>query len=143
MDDAIVVVEAVEHNIEQGMSPKDASLRAMQQVTGPIVATTLILVAVFVPTAFIPGITGRMFQQFALTIAVSVVISSVNALSLSPALSALLLRPRSEVRGPLGRFFRGFNSAFDRFTNSYVDYCRFFIRRSGLSMGVRWRKSLR
>ena len=136
VDDAIVVVEAVEHNIEQGMSSKDAALRAMQQVTGPIVATTLILVAVFVPTAFIPGITGRMFQQFALTIAVSVVISSVNALSLSPALSALLLRPRSEVRGPLGRFFRGFNSAFDRFTNGYVDYCRFFIRRSGLSMGV-------
>jgi HAE1 family hydrophobic/amphiphilic exporter-1 len=136
VDDAIVVVEAVEHNIEQGMSSKDAALRAMEQVTGPIVATTLILVAVFVPTAFIPGITGRMFQQFALTISVSVVISSFNALTLSPALSALLLRPRTEVRGPLGSFFRGFNSAFDRFTNGYVGYCRFFIRRSGLSMGI-------
>jgi HAE1 family hydrophobic/amphiphilic exporter-1 len=136
VDDAIVVVEAVEHNIEQGMSSKDAALRAMEQVTGPIVATTLILVAVFVPTAFIPGITGRMFQQFALTISVSVVISSFNALTLSPALSALLLRPRTPVRGPLGSFFRGFNRVFDRFTNGYVDYCRFFIRRSGLSMGV-------
>ena len=86
VDDAIVVVEAVERNIENGMSPKDAALRAMEQVTSPIVATTLILVAVFLPTAFIPGITGSLYQQFAVTIAVSVVLSSINALTLSPAL---------------------------------------------------------
>ena len=103
VDDAIVVVEAVEHHIEQGMSPRDATLKAMEQVSGPVVAIALILAAVFVPTAFIPGITGRLYQQFAVTIAISVVISAFNALSFSPALSALLLRPRKEARGPLGR----------------------------------------
>ena len=103
VDDAIVVVEAVEHHIEQGLSPRDAAFKAMEQVSGPVVAIALILAAVFVPTAFIPGITGRMYQQFAVTIAVSVLISAFNALTLSPALSALLLRPRRETRGPLGR----------------------------------------
>src|SRR2546421_193820 len=107
VDDAIVVVEAVEHHIEQGLSPRDAAFKAMEQVSGPVVAIALILAAVFVPTAFIPGITGRMYQQFAVTIAVSVLISAFNALTLSPALSALLLRPRREMRGPLGVFFRG------------------------------------
>ncbi|MEN8184519.1 MAG: efflux RND transporter permease subunit, partial [Myxococcota bacterium] len=134
VDDAIVVVEAVEHNIAQGMSSRDAALRAMEQVTGPIIATTLILVAVFVPTGFIPGITGRMYQQFALTIAVSVVFSSFNALTLSPALSALLLRPRTEMRGPLGTFFNGFNRVFDRATDGYVRWCHLAIRRAGFSM---------
>jgi len=114
VDDAIVVVEAVEHHIEQGLSPRDATLKAMEEVSGPVVAIALILVAVFVPTAFIPGITGRMYQQFAVTIAVSVVISAFNALTLSPALSALLLRPRRPMRGPLGAFFRGFNQVFGR-----------------------------
>ena len=94
VDDAIVVVEAVEHHIEQGMLPKAATLKAMEEVSGPVVAIALILAAVFLPTAFIPGITGRLYQQFAVTIAVSVIISAFNALTLSPALSALLLRPR-------------------------------------------------
>jgi HAE1 family hydrophobic/amphiphilic exporter-1 len=120
VDDAIVVVEAVEHHIEQGLSPRDAAFKAMEQVSGPVVAIALILAAVFVPTAFIPGITGRMYQQFAVTIAVSVLISAFNALTLSPALSALLLRPRREMRGPLGVFFRGFNRMFARATDGYV-----------------------
>src|ERR1700722_4139790 len=106
VDDAIVVVEAVEHHIEHGMSPKDAALRAMEEVSGPVIAIALILAAVFIPTAFIPGITGRLYQQFAVTIAVSVIFSAFNALTLSPALAALLLRPKKESRGPLGFFFR-------------------------------------
>src|SRR6267142_2843790 len=101
VDDAIVVVEAVERNIEEGLSPRDAAFKAMEQVSGPVVAIALVLAAVFVPTAFVPGITGRMYQQFAVTIAVSVLISAFNALTLSPALSALLLRPKREMRGPL------------------------------------------
>jgi HAE1 family hydrophobic/amphiphilic exporter-1 len=136
VDDAIVVVEAVELNIENGMSSTDAALKAMEAVTSPIVATTLILVAVFLPTAFIPGITGSLYQQFAVTIAVSVVISSINALTLSPALSALLLRPRTEMRGPLGRFFGGFNRVFDRVTHRDVGMTHFFIRRLLVAVGV-------
>ena len=134
VDDAIVVVEAVEHHIEQGMSPRDAALKAMEQVSGPVVAIALILAAVFVPTAFIPGITGRLYQQFAVTIAVSVVISAFNALSLSPALSALLLRPRKEARGPLGAFFRWFNRWFGRATDGYVNWCGHLMRKAGFSM---------
>ena len=98
VDDAIVVVEAVEHHIEEGMAPRDATLKAMEEVSGPVVAIAIILAAVFVPTAFIPGITGRLYQQFALTIAISVMISAFNALSLSPALCALLLKPRKGGR---------------------------------------------
>ena len=101
VDDAIVVVEAVEHHIEQGMSPKEATLKAMEEVSGPVVAIALSLAAVFLPTIFIPGITGRLYQQFAITIAVSVLISAFNALTLTPALSALLLKPKKESRGPL------------------------------------------
>jgi hydrophobic/amphiphilic exporter-1 (mainly G- bacteria), HAE1 family len=134
VDDAIVVVEAVEHQIEAGLSPRDAAFKAMEQVSGPVVAIALILAAVFVPTAFIPGITGRMYQQFAVTIAVSVLISAFNALTLSPALSALFLRPRREMRGPLGAFFRGFNRWFARATNGYVGACGHLIRKSALSM---------
>ncbi len=134
VDDAIVVVEAVEHQIEEGLSPRDAAFKAMEQVSGPVVAIALILAAVFVPTAFIPGITGRMYQQFAVTIAVSVLISAFNALTLSPALSALLLRPRRETRGPLGAFFRGFNRWFARATNGYVGACGHLIRKSAFSM---------
>ena len=136
VDDAIVVVEAVEHHIEQGMSPRDAALKAMEQVSGPVVAIALILAAVFVPTAFIPGITGRLYQQFAVTIAVSVVISAFNALSLSPALSALLLRPRKEARGPLGAFFRWFNRCFGRATDGYVNWCGHLMRKAGFSMAL-------
>lgn len=134
VDDAIVVVAAVEHHIEEGMSPRDATLKAMEQVSGPVVVIALILFAVFVPTAFIPGITGRLYQQFAVTIAVSVVISALNALTLSPALSALLLRPRKEARGPLGAFFRGFNRWFGRATDGYVNWCDHLIRKAGFSM---------
>jgi len=134
VDDAIVVVEAVERHIEQGMSPREASLKAMKQVSGPVVAIALILAAVFVPTAAIPGITGRLYQQFAVTIAVSVVISAFNALTLSPALSALLLRPHKEARGPLGVFFRWFNRWFGRATDGYVNWCGHLIRKAGFSM---------
>jgi HAE1 family hydrophobic/amphiphilic exporter-1 len=134
VDDAIVVVEAVERNIEEGLSPRDAAFKAMEQVSGPVVAIALILAAVFVPTAFVPGITGRMYQQFAITIAVSVLISAFNALTLSPALSALLLRPKREMRGPLGMFFRGFNRWFARATNGYVSACGHLIRKSAVSM---------
>ncbi len=134
VDDAIVVVEAVEHHIEKGLSPRDATLKAMSEVSGPVVAIAIILAAVFVPTAFIPGITGRLYQQFALTIAISVAISAFNALSLSPALCALLLRPRKPVRGPLGSFYRGFNRVFGRGNQAYVSLSRLFIRKSFFSV---------
>src|ERR1700733_6164513 len=133
VDDAIVVVEACEHHIEQGMTPHDAALKAMEEVSGPVVAVALILAAVFVPTAFIPGITGRLYQQFAVTIAVSVAISAFNALSLSPALSAMLLRPKTESRGPLGRFFAGFNRVFGRATDGYVSACGHLIHKAGFA----------
>ena len=134
VDDAIVVVEAVEHHIEHGLSPKDASVKAMEEVSGPVIAIALILAAVFVPTAFIPGITGRLYQQFAITIAISVLFSAFNALSLSPALSALMLRPKKEGRGPLAKFFRWFNRVFGRATDGYVTVCGLLIRKVGLSM---------
>ena len=134
VDDAIVVVEAVEHHIEHGMTPKDATLRAMEEVTGPVIAIAVILAAVFVPTAFIPGITGQLYQQFAVTIAISVIISAFNALTLSPALCALLLRPKVKGSGPLQKFYDGFNRMFGRITGGYVGICRIAIRRSMLSL---------
>jgi HAE1 family hydrophobic/amphiphilic exporter-1 len=134
VDDAIVVVEAVEHHIEHGLSPRDATLKAMSEVSSPVVAIAIILTAVFLPTAFIPGITGRLYQQFAVTIAVSVILSAFNALTLSPALSALLLRPRREARGPLGAFFRWFNRVFGRGTEGYVRWCGILIRKSARAM---------
>src|SRR5215467_3351094 len=134
VDDAIVVVEAVEHHIEHGLSPKDAAIKSMEEVSGPVIAMALILAAVFVPTAFIPGITGRLYQQFAITIAISVLFSAFNALSLSPALAALMLRPRKEARGPLGKFFRWFNRMFGRTTDGYVSLCGTLIRKAALSM---------
>jgi HAE1 family hydrophobic/amphiphilic exporter-1 len=134
VDDAIVVVEAVEHHIEQGLAPREATLRAMEDVSGPVVAIALILVAVFVPTAFVPGITGRMYQQFAVTIAVSVVISAFNALTLSPALAAMLLRPRRPMRGPLGAFFRGFNRWFGRATDGYVGLSAVLVRKTTVTI---------
>src|SRR6201981_2845596 len=136
VDDAIVVVEAVERHIEEGMNPRDATLQAMREVSGPVIGIALVLSAVFIPTAFLPGITGRLYQQFALTIAISVILSAFNALSLSPALSALLLRPRKEARGPLGWFFRGFNRIFSSVTNGYVSWSRHAIRKSALSLGL-------
>src|SRR5215468_10440836 len=140
VDDAIVVVEAVMHHIaHRHMSPKEATLAAMREVSGALVATALVLMAVFLPVAFIAGISGRMFQQFALTIAVSVGISCFNALTLSPALSAMLLKPGVQSRGPLGMFFRGFNWAFDRTTTGYLSIVRLLIRRLilvGLTLGL-------
>jgi HAE1 family hydrophobic/amphiphilic exporter-1 len=129
VDDAIVVVEAVEHHIEHGLSPKEAAIKAMEEVSAPVIGIAVILSAVFIPTAFIPGITGRLYQQFAVTIAVSVIFSAFNALTLSPALSALLLRPKKESRGPLGKFFAWFNRVFTSATNHYVNWCRFFIHK--------------
>jgi HAE1 family hydrophobic/amphiphilic exporter-1 len=134
VDDAIVVVEAVEHHIEQGKSPRDAAFAAMEQVAGPVIAIALILTAVFVPTAFIPGITGRLYQQFAVTIAISVIFSAFNALTLSPALCALLLKPKSKVRGPMGMFFGAFNRAFGRLTNGYVNTSGRLVRKSGVAI---------
>ena len=136
VDDAIVVVEAVEHHIEEGMAPKDATLKAMEEVSGPVVAIAIILAAVFLPTVFIPGITGRLYQQFAVTIAISVLISAFNALTLSPALSALLLRPKNkgEAKGPLGRFFAWFNRGYARLTDKYIGICRALIRKSARAL---------
>src|SRR5271155_410254 len=134
VDDAIVVVEAVEHHIEHGLSPKEAALKAMEEVSAPVIGIAVILSAVFIPTAFIPGITGRLYQQFAVTIAVSVIISAFNALTLSPALSALLLRPKKEARGPLGKFFGWFNRMFNAATNDYVKVCHLFIRKMGFAV---------
>ncbi len=134
VDDAIVVVEIVEHHIEHGLSPKEAALKGMQEVTGPVIAIAIILSAVFVPTAFIPGITGRMYQQFAVTIAVSVIISAFNALTLSPALAALLLRPKKKGSGPLQKFFDWFNKVFGKATDGYVGICRFLIHKSAFAM---------
>jgi HAE1 family hydrophobic/amphiphilic exporter-1 len=120
VDDAIVVVEAVEQNIEHGLSPRDATLKAMQEVSGPVVAIALVLSSIFLPAAFIGGIQGRLNNQFAVTIAISTLISAFNALTLSPALSALLLRPRTESRGLLGRFFNGFNWGFGKVMHGYL-----------------------
>jgi HAE1 family hydrophobic/amphiphilic exporter-1 len=138
VDDAIIVVEAVEHHIDEGLAPRDAAVLAMEEVGGPVVAIALILAAVFIPTAAIPGITGRLYQQFAVTIAISVLISAFNALTLSPALAALLLKPRtrSHRRGPLQFFFDWFNRLFHRTTEGYVSTSRVLIHKSGLTMLV-------
>jgi len=134
VDDAIVVVEAVERHIEDGMAPKDAALKAMEEISGPVVGIALVLSAVFVPTAFIPGITGRLYQQFAVTIAISVLLSAFNALTLSPALAALLLRPKKPSRGLLRMVFDGFNRLFERATNVYVQVCAALIRKSAVAL---------
>jgi len=134
VDDAIVVVEAVERHIEDGMTPKAAALKAMEEISGPVVGIALVLSAVFIPTAFIPGITGRLYQQFAVTIAISVLISAFNALTLRPALSALLLRPAQKSNSPLSRFFGWFNRAFTSVTNAYVFLCGVLIRKSVIAL---------
>src|SRR5213083_2835043 len=136
VDDAIVVVEAVERHIEEGMSSRDATLQAMREVSGPVIGIALVLSAVFIPTAFLPGITGRLYQQFALTIAISVILSAFNALSLSPALSSLLLRPRKKTRGPLGWFYDRFNRVFGSATHGYVNWSRLAIRKAVLSFAL-------
>jgi HAE1 family hydrophobic/amphiphilic exporter-1 len=134
VDDAIVVVEGVGRHIEEGLSPKEAALKAMDELTPPLVGVALVLSAVFVPTAFIPGITGRLYQQFAVTIAISVLLSAFNALTLSPALSALLLRPKKESKGPLGRFFAWFNRSFESATDGYVRLSGALIRKSVIAL---------
>src|SRR5204863_1780200 len=136
VDDAIVVVEAVEHHIEEGMSPRDATYRAMEEISGPVVGIALVLSAVFIPTAFIPGITGRLYQQFAVTIAISVILSAFNALTLSPALSALLLRLRQKSGGLLQRFFDWFNRTFARATDGYVSVAGALIRKGAIAFIV-------
>src|ERR1700739_4805457 len=130
VDDAIVVVEGVERHIEEGMTPKAAALKAMEELSGPVVGIALVLWAVFVPTAFIPGITGRLYQQFAVTIAISVLLSAFNALTLSPALAALLLRPKQPSGGLLRKFFDGFNRMFERGTEGYVGWSAFLIQKT-------------
>jgi len=133
VDDAIVVVEAVEHHIEEGMSPRDATLKAMSEVSGPVVGIALVLSSVFIPIGLMSGIQGRLNKQFAVTIAISVLISAFNALTLSPALSAMLLKPRPEAKGPLARFFGAFNRWFARVTHGYVGLSRGLIRKTAVS----------
>ncbi len=136
VDDAIVVVEAVMHHIEHGKTPKEATSLAMKEVAGPVVAIAIVLSAVFIPVAMTGGITGRLYQQFAITIAVSVCLSAFNALTLSPALAALLLKPKKEgkKKNLLERFFGSFNRGFDRFTNGYVRVTGFFARKLILTL---------
>ncbi|HUE54353.1 MAG TPA: multidrug efflux RND transporter permease subunit [Candidatus Udaeobacter sp.] len=134
VDDAIVVVEAVERHIEDGLAPKAAALKAMEEISGPVIGIALVLSAVFVPTAFIPGNTGRLYQQFAVTIAFSVILSAFNALSLSPALAALLLRPKTSSGGPLKGFFGWFNRGFANATEWYVRVCGFLVRKTAIAI---------
>jgi len=134
VDDAIVVVEAVERHIENGLAPRAAAFKAMEEISGPVIGIALVLSAVFVPTAFIPGITGRLYQQFAVTIAISVILSAFNALTLSPALAALLLKPKTQSRGLLRRFFDWFNRQFGHATEGYVRWSGALLRKSGVAL---------
>jgi len=129
VDDAIVVVEAVEHHIEHGLSPLAATEKAMDEVSGPVVAIGLVLCAVFVPVSFMGGITGQLYRQFAITVSVSVILSVIVALTLTPALCSMMLRPRKEIRGPIGAFLRGFNAFFNKTTQGYLGGVGFFLRR--------------
>jgi len=136
VDDAIVVVEAVIHHLEHGLPPKEATIKAMAEVSAPVIGIALILSAVFVPVALLGGLVGNMYKQFALTIAISVLLSAFNALSLTPALCALLLKSPKPMRGPLGIFFRGFNKVFDVTTNGYVAVSRLLVRRAIVTIGI-------
>jgi HAE1 family hydrophobic/amphiphilic exporter-1/multidrug efflux pump len=134
VDDAIVVVEAVQHHIEHGLSPYDATVRAMEEVSGPVVAIALVLCAVFVPVAFMGGITGQLYRQFALTLSVAVMLSALVALSLTPALCCLILRPHKEMGGPIGALLRGFRNVLDRVTGGYIGVVSMLLRR--LAIGI-------
>ncbi len=136
VDDAIVVVEAVIHHLEHGLAPKEATIQAMKEVSAPVIGIALILSAVFVPVALLGGLVGSMYKQFALTIAISVLLSAFNALTLTPALCALLLKPPKPMRGPLGIFFRGFNKVFDIVTNGYVAGSRILVRRGIITIAL-------
>jgi gold/copper resistance efflux pump len=134
VDDAIVVVENVERHLSRGKSPRDAAVAAMQEVTGPIIAITSVLAAVFIPTAFLSGLTGQFYRQFALTIAISTVLSAINSLTLSPALAAVLLKPHSGA--PRNRFFRAFNRFFDWSSDRYVAGVGGVLRKSVIALIV-------
>jgi HAE1 family hydrophobic/amphiphilic exporter-1/multidrug efflux pump len=134
VDDAIVVVEAVEHHIEHGLSPLEATEKAMDEVSGPVVAIGLVLCAVFVPVSFMAGIVGQLYRQFAITISVSVILSVIVALTLTPALCRMMLRPRKEIRGPVGAFLRGFNALFNKVTGGYLSGVGFFLRRAAIGV---------
>ncbi len=134
VDDAIVVVEAVQHHIEHGKTPVEATRQAMKEVSGPVVAIGLVLCAVFVPVAFMGGVTGQLYKQFALTIAVAVVFSVINALTLSPALSAMFLRKAAPGRGPVAKFFKWFNHTFDRISHGYGSFVGVLARKATRSM---------
>jgi len=136
VDDAIVVVEAVIHHLEHGLPPKEATIKAMSEVSAPVIGIALILSAVFIPVALITGLVGSMYRQFALTIAISVLLSAFNALSLTPALCAMMLRNPKPMRGPLGIFFRGFNKVFDVTTNGYVHVSRLLVRRGIVTIAI-------
>ena len=136
VDDAIVVVEAVIHHLERGMSPKEATIQAMKEVSAPVIGIALILSAVFVPVAMLGGLVGSMYKQFALTIAISVLLSAFFALSLTPALCAMMLKPPKPMRGPLGTFFKGFNTAFEVGTAKYVSISRVLVRKAMLTIGI-------
>ena len=136
VDDAIVVVEAVMHHLEHGMAPKEATFQAMKEVSAPVIGIALILSAVFVPVALLGGLVGSMYKQFALSIAISVLLSAFNALSLTPALCAMMLKAPRPTRGPLGVFFRGFNKVFDVTTNGYVNMSRLLVRRGILTIAI-------
>jgi HAE1 family hydrophobic/amphiphilic exporter-1 len=136
VDDAIVVVESVEHHIEEGMLPADATLKAMDEVSGPVVSIALILSSVFIPVGFLSGIQGRLNKQFAITIAIAVMISAFNALTLSPALSAMLLKPRTQADGWLSRFFGLFNSGFVKATNGYLRVSHGLVRKAFLGVAL-------
>jgi hydrophobic/amphiphilic exporter-1 (mainly G- bacteria), HAE1 family len=137
VDDAIVVVEGIERHIEAGLVPKEAALKAMEELSGPVIGIALVLSAVFVPTAFIPGITGKLYQQFAVTIAISVLFSAFNALTLSPALGALLLRPKGkESSGVLQRFFSWFNQKLGRGTQAYVSWSGVLLRKGAITIAL-------
>ena len=136
VDDAIVVVEAVIHHLEHGLPPREATIKAMSEVSSPVIGIALILSAVFVPVALLGGLVGSMYKQFALTIAISVLLSAFNALSLTPALCAMLLKPPKPMRGPVGAFFRGFNKVFDVTTNGYVNVSRLLVRRGIVTLAI-------
>jgi HAE1 family hydrophobic/amphiphilic exporter-1/multidrug efflux pump len=136
VDDAIVVVEAVEHHIGRGLLPLEATEKAMEEVSGPVVAIALVLCAVFVPVAFMGGITGQLYRQFALTLSVAVLLSALVALTLTPALCRLILRPRAEMHGPVGWFLRGFNRCFDRLARGYASLVSMLVRRLALGLAV-------
>lgn len=129
VDDAIVVVEAVEHHIQHGLAPLAATEKAMEEVSGPVVAIALVLCAVFVPVSFMGGIVGQLYKQFAITLSISVLLSALVALTLTPALCVMLLRPRKPMRGPIGMFLKGFNYVFERVTGGYLSCVGFLLRR--------------